>query len=90
MGRSGRWGGYGALVLVGLLLALVQVWTRLQVVEVGYALSSTRQLLHSLHGERQALEVEWSAQTSAGRLAVQAKQRLKMEAPRPEQVFHMP
>jgi len=78
------------LVLVGLLLALAQVWTRLQVIEVGYALSTTRQLLHSLHGERQALEVEWSAQTSPSRLAAQAKQRLRMEAPRPEQIFLMP
>jgi len=90
MCRTSHWGGYGLLALVGLLLAFVQVWTRLQVVAVGYALSNTRQLVHTLAGERQALEVEWRALTAPGRLAGQATRRLGLGAPHPEQVIRMP
>jgi len=90
MRRAGSWGRYTVLALVGLLLALAQVWTRLQVVAVGYALSNTRQLLHSLAGERQALEVEWRALTAPGRLADQATKRLGLSAPHPEQVIQLP
>ena len=84
-----HWGGYAVLVLVGLLLALAQVWTRLQVVAVGYALSNTRQLVHTLQGERQELEARWSALTTPGRLGEQAAQRLGLGAPQPEQVIVM-
>jgi cell division protein FtsL len=78
------------LALVGLVLALAQVWTRLQIVAVGYALSNTRQLLHTLEGERQALEGEWRARTAPGRLGEQARQRLHLDVPLPEQVIRLP
>lgn len=90
MDRAGRWGGYMLLALVGLVLALAQVWTRLQIVAVGYALSNTRQLLHTLEGERQALEGEWRARTAPGRLGEQARQRLHLDVPLPEQVIRLP
>lgn len=86
-----HWRGAMPLALVGLLLlALAQVWTRLQVVAVGYALSNTRQLIHSLEGERQVLEGEWSARIAPGRLADQAARRLGLGTPLPEQVIRMP
>ncbi|MEW6301432.1 MAG: hypothetical protein AB1671_27480 [Thermodesulfobacteriota bacterium] len=90
MQRSRRWVQYVALAAVGLALALAQVWIRLQVVAVGYALSNTRQLVAALEGERQALEVEWRALTAPARLADLAAQRLGLAAPRPEQVIRMP
>ncbi len=90
MRRSRFWVRFALLVLTGLLLAYAQVWTRLQVVAVGYALSNTRQLVHTLTGERQALAVEWSTLTAPSRLAAQATERLGLRAPRPAQVVQLP
>jgi hypothetical protein len=90
MQRPRLWSHYAALAVVGLGLALVQVWARLQVVAVGYQLSNTRELIHSLEGERQALEMQWSALTAPSHLAAQAGKRLGMSAPQPEQVVRMP
>ena len=87
MQRSSHWVRYTLLVLVGLLLALALVWTRLQVVAVGYTLSNTRQLVHTLQGERQELEAQWSAATTPSRLGEQATHRLGLNAPLPEQVM---
>ena len=81
---------YIVLALIVLLVALVQVWIRLQVVKVGYEMSGTKQLIRSLEGERQALEMEWSALTAPGRLAVQAAKQLGMSAPQPEQIVRIP
>jgi len=53
------------LTMIGLILAVVQVWTRLQVVATGYTLSNTRQLLRTLEGQRQMLE-ESGRQNGAG------------------------
>ena len=78
------------LALVGLILALGQVWIRLQVVAVGYQLSNTRQLIHSLERERQALRMQWSALTTPIQLVVQAERRLGMSAPEPERVVRVP
>ncbi len=88
--RSASWTWYVVVALVGLILALGQVWIRLQVVAVGYKLSNTRQLVHSLQGERQALRMQWSALTAPARLAAQAEQRLGMSAPEPAQVVRVP
>jgi cell division protein FtsL len=90
MPRSRGWGQYVTLAVVGLGLTLAQVWIRLQVVALGYTLSNTRQLVHSLEGEKQALEVEWRALTAPSRLAEQAAKRLGLAAPRPEQVVRIP
>jgi hypothetical protein len=89
MSRSGSWAWYGGVAVVGLMLALGQVWMRLQVVAVGYKLSSTRQLIHSLEGERQALRMQWSALTAPTRLAAQAERRLGLSAPQPEQMVRI-
>jgi hypothetical protein len=77
------------LGLIGLILALVQVWIRLQVVAIGYTLSNTRQLLHALEGERQTLVKEWSARTAPGQLGDRAAQRLGLNTPQPEQMIKM-
>ena len=90
MDRFQLWRRYAVVVAVGLGLALAQVWTRLQVVTVGSQLASTRQLIHSLEGERQALKMQWSTLIAPGRLASQAEERVGMGAPRPEQVVQIP
>ncbi|MBI3801333.1 MAG: cell division protein FtsL [Deltaproteobacteria bacterium] len=89
MQNSSHWVRYTLLALVGLVLALAQVWTRLQVVAVGYTLSNARQLVHTLQGERQELEAQWSASTTPSRLGEQATQRLGLSAPQPEQVLRV-
>lgn len=90
MSRSASWVWYAVVALVGLTLALGQVWIRLQVVAVGYQLSNTRQLVHSLQGERQALRMQWSALVAPTRLAERAEQRLGLGVPQPEQIVRVP
>ena len=51
-----RWKKAVLLAVIGLVLAVAQVWTRLQVVATGYALSDTRRLLRTLEGQRQMFE----------------------------------
>jgi len=78
------------VVLVGLFSTLAQVWTRLQVVETGYALSASRQVIRELEEEHQRLEMEWTALTSPARLAEMAQRRLGLEKPLPGQVVVLP
>ena len=89
MRGMGRWKNVILLTAIGLVLAVVQVWTRLQVVATGYALSNTRQLLHTLEGQRQMLEGEWKTKTAPAHLAEQAAQRLELNVPLPGQVVRM-
>lgn len=84
-----QWKKTMLLALLGLILAIAQVWTRLQVVAVGYALSNTRQLLRTLEGQRQMLEGDWRTKTSPARLADQATQRLGLSAPQVGQVVQV-
>jgi cell division protein FtsL len=90
MERFQLWRRYAVVVAVGLGLALAQVWTRLQVVSIGSQIASTQQLIRSLEGERQALELQWSTVIGPGRLASQAATRLGMGAPQPEQIIPIP
>mgnify|MGYP003458403176 CR=1 FL=1 len=84
-----QWKKTMLLALLGLVLAVAQVWTRLQVVAVGYALSNTRQLLRTLEGQRQMLEGDWRTKTSPARLADQATRRLGLSAPQAGQVVRV-
>lgn len=90
MERFQLWRRPTIVVAVGLGLALAQVWTRLQVVAVGSQIASTRQLIYSLEGEQQALELQWSTLIAPGRLTSQAEGRLGMGASQPEQIVRMP
>ncbi len=89
MRGSWRWKNIVLLTVIGLVLAVVQVWTRLQVVATGYTLSNTRQLLRTLDGQRQMLEGEWKTRTAPAHMAEQARQRLGLGAPLPGQVVRM-
>ena len=78
--------GHGLVALLGLGLVCAQIWTRLQVVATGYALSDTRHLLQTLEAEQRRLEAEWSRLTASGRLTQLARQRLGLGLPRAGQV----
>lgn len=84
-----RWKKAAVLAFIGLTLAFAQVWTRLQVMATGYALSDTRKLLRTLEGQRQMLEGEWQTKTSPAQLAEQATQRLGLTAPQSGQVVRV-
>lgn len=84
-----RWKKAIVLAVLGLILAVVQVWTRLQVVATGYVLSDMRRLLRTLEGQHQMLEGEWRTKTAPVRLAEQATQRLGLRTPQPGQVVRV-
>lgn len=77
-----------ALVLVGLVL--VHVWLRLQVVHMGYALSSTARLQAQLEQEQRELKVELTSLSTPERLQAMARQRLGLAAPEKGQVIVLP
>lgn len=81
-----QWLGYGLVALLGVGLVYAQIWTRLQVVATGYALSNTLHLLQTLEAEQRSLEAEWSRLTASGRLARLAHQRLGLSVPQAGQV----
>ena len=66
--RSAR-AGSRVLGAVLVLLCLVQVWLRLQVVDVGYQLSAARQLLQRLDHEQRQLRAELATLQDAAALA---------------------
>jgi cell division protein FtsB len=75
------------LVLVG--LCLVQVWVRLQVVDVGYQLSAARQMQERLEQQRRELEVELAMLRDRAHLAELATKRLGMHEPEKGQVVEL-
>ena len=68
-------------VFAGVLVALAYVWVRLMVVEVGYRLSATRQLVERLEQEGRELAVEAAAADTPGRLEQEASARLGLQRP---------
>ncbi len=65
----------------GVILLLGYVWVRLMVVEAGYRLSVTRQLVEALEREGRELAVRAAAADSAARLEELASKRLGMRPP---------
>jgi cell division protein FtsL len=71
-------------VVVGLLsviLLLGYVWVRLKVVEAGYRLAATRQLVEVLEEEGRELDVRAAAAETEARLQELARVRLGMREP---------
>jgi cell division protein FtsL len=73
------WGGL--LGVIGVLFALGYVWVRLKVVEAGYRLSATRQLVERLEVEGRELAVRAAAADAHERLEELAQVRLGMHRP---------
>jgi len=76
------------LCLVG--LALLHVWLRLQVVHLGYVLSTTSKLHNQLEQENRELKVELATLTSPDRLETMVRARLGLVEPEKGQVVLLP
>jgi cell division protein FtsL len=80
-----------ALLACGLVgITLVHVWLRLQVVQVGYVLSTTSKLQSRLEQENRELKVELATLLSPERLESLARRRLGMTMPEKGQVIVLP
>ncbi len=80
-----------AIFLAALVLsALGHVWLRLQVRDLGYRLSTTRQLIDRLQLEEHELTVHAAQLDAPGRIAEVARQRLGMERPQRGQEALLP
>ena len=77
-----------ALCLIG--VALLHVWLRLQVVHMGYALSTTAKLQNQLEQAQRELKVESATLTSPDRLQAMARKRLGLITPEKGQVIVLP
>lgn len=80
-------------VCLGVLLVasvLLHVWLRLQVVRMGYVLSTTSKLQARLEQENRELKVELATLTSPDRLESMARQRLGFTTPEKGQVIVLP
>ena len=79
---------FSVLGLVG--VALLHVWLRLQVVHMGYVLSTTSKLQNQLEQENRELKVEIATLTSPDRLEAMSRRRLGLRSPDKGQVIVLP
>jgi len=77
----------GACLVV---LCVARVWLRLETVNLGYELSSARQMQLRLEHERQELQVEIATLRDPARIADIARRRLGMADPEKGQVVVLP
>jgi len=80
----------GVLALGFVGVVLMHVWLRLQVVQVGYVLSTTSKLQSRLEQENRELKVELATLISPERLEALARKRLGMVPPEKGQVIVLP
>jgi cell division protein FtsB len=71
------------------LLCLVQVWLRLQVVDVGYQLSAARSMLERLDHEHRQLRAEIATLQDATSLADAARAKAGLVEPQKGQVIEL-
>ena len=82
---------WGALLGgLGVVLLLGHVWVRLKVVEAGYRLSATRQLVERLEQEGRELAVRAAAADSPEQLGELASRRLGMRPPMRGEEVNLP
>ena len=74
---------FGALLL---LLCLLQVWLRLQVVDIGYQLSAARRMEERLDHERRQLRADLATLRDGGALADAARAKIGLAEPQKGQV----
>jgi cell division protein FtsL len=82
------WTAFLTAALIGLVL--VHVWLRLQVVQVGYVLSTSSKLQNRLEQENRELKIELATMTSPERLESLARRRLGLRPPEKGQVIVLP
>lgn len=89
--RPRRFFVFGALMILVLIgVVLIHVWLRLQVVRLGYVLSTTSKLQTRLEQENRELKLELAKMTSPDRLEALARQRLGLVTPEKGQVVVLP
>ena len=88
--RHRRHVGVGLLIVVLLGVVLVHVWLRLQVVHMGYVLSTASKLQSRLEQENRELKVELATLTTRDRLDQMARRRLGLMPPQKGQVIVLP
>jgi cell division protein FtsL len=81
---------FAFLALCLVAVALLHVWLRLQVVHMGYVLSTTSKLQNQLEQENRELKVELATLTSPDRLEAMARKRLGLVSPDKGQVIVLP
>lgn len=83
---------FGLALLSIVLIALVwlHVWLRLQVVHMGYVLSTTSKLQGRLEQENRELKIELATMTSPERLESLARRRLQLGQSEKGQVIVLP
>lgn len=69
---------------------LIHVWLRLQVVRMGYVLSTTSKLQARLEQENRVLKIELATLMSPDRLEALARRRLGLAAPEKGQIIVLP
>lgn len=80
-------------LLLGLCLsavALLHVWVRLRVIQLGYALATASKVHSHLEQENRELKLELATLTSPERLQRMAKERLGLTEPEKNQVIILP
>ncbi len=78
------------LLIVLMALVWLHVWLRLQVVHMGYVLSTTSKLQGRLEQENRELKLELATMTSPERLESLARRRLQLAQPEKGQVIVLP
>ena len=89
-GRRRNMLAVGGLALGFVGVVLMHVWLRLQVVQVGYVLSTTSKLQSRLEQENRELKVELATLISPERLEALARKRLGMVPAEKGQVIVLP
>jgi cell division protein FtsL len=80
----------GLFVVAGVVIALGHVWLRLKVVDLGYRLVTTRQLIDKLQEEQHELTLQAARLDAPGRLEQVARVRLGMMHPKKGQEVVLP
>ena len=75
-----------SLLAVGVLLALLFVWTRIQVIQLGYEVSRVRNDVTELKRQRDSIESEIAEFKSPERLSAVAADRFGMRLPMGDEV----
>ncbi|MBI4411820.1 MAG: cell division protein FtsL [Deltaproteobacteria bacterium] len=74
------------LVAFMAILSLFYIWSRIQIVQYGYDINALRNRRQQLVEENKGLNVEVATLKSPGRISQIARQKLKMQPPKPEQI----
>lgn len=75
-----------SLLVVGVALALIYVWARIQVIQLGYEVSKIRKETTELKQQRDLLEAEVARLKSPERLTQEAGPRFGMRLPMGDEV----